>query len=120
MPHLLQEALPDTLALPACQLFGLDQVTLSYTNLEGLSVHRMSGNHDNMGHFLVAMETYELVLRLAPGKAGLAIPRGGWKLILQGPSVTWGSGEPRASSWPSPLSSMGCSFSAPERTNGGG
>lgn len=76
MPHFLQEALPDTLALPACQLFGLDQVALSYTNLEGLSVHRVSGNHDNMGRFLVAMETYELVLRLAPGKAGLAIPRG--------------------------------------------
>ena len=56
MPHLLQEALPDTLALSACQLFGLDQVALSYTNLEGLSVHRVSGNHDNMGRFLVAME----------------------------------------------------------------
>lgn len=64
MPHLLQEALPDTLALPACQLFGLDPVVLFYTNLEGLSVCRVSGNHDNMGCFLVAMETCELVLRL--------------------------------------------------------
>ena len=92
MPHVLQEALLDTLALPACQCFGLDQVALFHPNLEGLSVHRVSGNHDNMGLFLVAMETVSLCVRLAPGKAGLAIPRGGWKLIFQCPSATRGGG----------------------------
>lgn len=120
MPHLLQKALLDTLALPACQRFGLDQVALFHTNLEGLSVRRVSGNHDNMGRFLVAMETVSLCVSLAPGKAGLAIPREGWKLILQGPSATRGAGEPHASSWPSPLSPMGCLFSASERMSGGG
>ena len=59
MPHLLQEALPDTLALPACQGLDLDQVAPSHTNVEGgLFLGRVSGNHDNMGCFLVTVETY--------------------------------------------------------------
>lgn len=92
MPHLLQEALLDTLTLPACQRFGLDQVALFHTNLEGLSVRRVSGNHDNMGRFLVAMETVSLCVRLAPGKAGLAIPRWGLEAHLPRPICHSGRG----------------------------
>lgn len=56
---------------------------------------RVSGNHDNMGCFLVAMETCELVLRLAPEQSWLGYSTWGWKLILQGPSITR-DGEPPA------------------------
>lgn len=96
--HLLQEALPDTPALPDCQGLGLDQVSVPHQP-GGLSVGRVNGNHDNIGHFLVATETCGVCLGLTPGKAGLAVPQGGWNLILQGPFPVGVSPQPPHIPW---------------------
>lgn len=113
MPHLLQEALPDTLALSACQGLGLDQVAPSHTNAEG---SLWVGGVATMTTWVASLSPWRLV-GSAPGKAGLATPCGDWQLILQGPSP--GQGEPPASPWPRPLCPVGCSFSAPGRVGGG-